>query len=377
MNVQITISSKELYNTLKAVGKVVNNKNTMPVLDGFLFEAKEGYLTITGSDLETTIVTSIETPGSTVEGFDSVMFLVDHKILLDGLKELYDQPVTIYVNDMNSVQIVHSSGQFNLVGMDYEQYPDINALLEQKTEKLSLESHVLVNSLRTVLPFIANDELRPVINSVFCQVQAGKMYFVASNANYLAELVKDNVDSKDIEILLSPKASKIIADLAGKEEMITLEIGERNIKATFGDFTIISRLVDGRYPNYRGVMPKDNSNIAVVDVAEFKSALRRVTVFANKNSNLITIKTSRDKFIISGKDIDFSISATETISCQYPGEEFEIGLKAPFLQQCLQAIESDGVRMSMSDPLRAVLFTPFGDNMRVLTILLMPMMINA
>ena len=353
---------------------MVSSKSTMPVLDYFLFESLDSQLKVTGSDIENTIQTIIDGVELSGEG----KFLIEHRTLLECLKELPEEPITINVDNQRfSVEIIHANGKFNLTGLDPVDYPDIETMKEEETATLNLESHVLVNSIKTVLPFVASDELRPVMNSIYCEVKDGSMFFVASNAHYLAKLIKPNVYFDDIDFMISPKASKIISELAEGKELITLDIGLRNLKASFGDFTVYSRLVEGNYPNYRGVIPTSNTNIALINVSDFKGALRRTTIFANKASSMVVVKTGPGNFTLSAKDIDFNISATENIACEYSGDKFEIGLKAPFLQQCLQTIDSEEMQMAMKDPMGAVLFTPVGDDVQQLTLLLMPMMINA
>nr|WP_319268384.1 DNA polymerase III subunit beta [uncultured Draconibacterium sp.] len=374
MKKELKISSHELYSILKAVGKAVSTKTTMPVLEYFHFKCWNQQLFITGSDLETTITTCTESGEFPAEG----EFLIEHKLLMDALKELPEQPITINVDTESfSIEVVHANGKFNVMGLDPSDYPEISTNDgETSPALLSLESHVFVNGLKTALPFVANDELRPIMNGVFCQLQNEKLHFVASNANYLAELVEPNICFPDVEFILSSKASKIISDLADGEDIIELEVGLKNLKATFGDYTVISRFIEGNYPNYKGVIPQNNQNHVLLNVSEFKGALRRTTVFSNKQSNLVTLKTGATNLVINGKDIDLSISATENIACEYSGDDIEIGFKAPFLEQVLKSVDTEEVKLSMKDALGAALFTPVGDDCPNLTLLLMPMMIN-
>lgn len=379
MKTQVKISSHELYKTLKDVSKVVSNKTTVPALGYFHFEQQDGTLQITGSDVESTIRTMIETNNDEFMVEGPQQFMIEHKILMDALKELPEQPITINVDTESfSVEIVHANGKFNLMGINPEDFTVIENHDDEEPLKLSAESHVIVNGLKTVLPYVADDELRPVMNSVLCEIKDEKMYFVATNANFLARLIEPNVAFQDLSFLLSPKVAKIISDLADGEDLIQLEVGSRTIKATFGEFEVTSRLVEGNFPNYSAVIPTINSNIATVNAKEFIASLKRATLFANKGSSLITIEVIENKMVLNGKDTDFSISATETISCEYSSvnAEIEIGFKAPFLLQCLQSIDTEDVQLKMSDGIRAALFVPSGDDCQDLTLLLMPMKIN-
>ena len=373
--IKIILSSKGLYDKLKAVGKVVSNKSTIVVFDNFHFEVKDELLEVTGSDMAGRITTVVET--DKIEG--SGKFLIEHKLLLDALKELPDQPITIIVYpESYHISIKHEQGTFKMMGQNPDDYTLMKNNDDDSPEVLQVQSHVFVDGVRTALPYVSNDDLRPVMDSVFVKLEKSNLSFVASNASILAECIYEGIFGNDLNFMLDPKIAKIISDLADGEDSIELEIGSRTVAASFGGYEIIYRLVEGNYPNYKGIFPQDNDITVQISTKEFLSSLRRATIFTNKNSSLITINSGNNKLVITGKDDDFSNSAQETIPCSTTGNEIEIGFKAAFLRQCLETIHTDMVLFSLKDFMTAALFTPIEEDetKTSLTILLMPMAIN-
>lgn len=379
MNVHVRVSSKELYNALKAVSKVLSNKSTVPALGYFLFEVIDGHLTVYGSDTEGTITTGIELLGENAGVSEPAKFMIEHKLILDGLKELPDEPIQILVEtDSRNIQVVHSKGKFSMVGGEVEDFSIIENQDPEPPLTLEVESHVLVDGIRTVLPYAGNDELRPIISSVYLECKAGKLSFVASNANFLALQETINSEFPDLSVMISPKFAKILSDLADGEDMITVSIGSKTMTAEFGGYTVTNRLVEGVYPNYRGVFPTNNDKVIIADTRSLISSLKRATIFTNQQSSLIRVDVSNNQLLVKGIDLDYNNSAVETIDCEYSGEDVEIGFKAPFLQQCLSSIYSDEVKITLSDEKRPALLMPVDDepSNTSLTILLMPMLIN-
>lgn len=375
MKIEIIVSSRGLLDKLKAVGKVINQKSLTPAFGYFHFETKNGQLILTAADNEGLISTDVEVYKAEGEG----VFLVEHKILLDGLKELPEEPITISADTESCrISIRHEHGTFNMMGINPDDFVTMKNNDEEPPIEMSVESHIMVEGVKTVLPFSANDELRPVMCTVFVECRNGQLNFVASNANYLALQETREVSFPDFEMLLSPKTGKIIAELADGADMINMKLGSRTLSAKFGDYRIISRLVEGCYPNYRGVIPTGNEKKIEVDKKELISSLKRVSIFTNKGSSLIKLNAKPGQLTISGRDDDFSQSAQETLNCTYEKEDLNIGFKAEFLRQCLETIYSDEVKITMSDSTRPALFLPVDNDPGTtsLTVLLMPMLIN-
>jgi|GEM_PF-174786 DNA polymerase-3 subunit beta len=379
MNGQITVSRNELLNKLTAVGKVVSNKSLIPCHDNFLFEINDGVLSVTGADREGNITKTIECVSQSME---NCKFQIEHKIMLDGLKVLPEQPLIIDVEIKGSsgnATLKHESGIYRIPVISNDDFSVIQQKAGETIRPITLESHVLVDGIKKVIGFAGHDELRPIMNSVLMESKEGKLTFTSTNSNMMGIYEVFNTDLDDFNIVLPLKFGKIISELADGIDTIELQIGSRNLTAMFGDTKIVYRLIEGNYPNFRAVIPRDNDKEVKADVKSFNGALKRTSIFANKSSLLVSLSISDQNLTVSGKDDDFQMSAQEQMSVEYSSTELiEIGFKSEFLLQCLNAIDTPEVRITMRESNTAALISPVydeGDEYHSLTILIMPMMI--
>jgi len=378
MQMRFVVSSTELLSHLQAISKVISSKNTLPILDNFLFELKDDQLIATASDMETTLITTI--PLDTCTGDGIVAFPA--KILLDTLKEFPEQPLTFDI-DINSlaVKINSENGVFSIVGHNGEDFPKLPEKGIDDLVSISVDSEVLLNGVNKTLFATADDELRPVMNGIYVELSSSDLTFVASDAHKLVRYKRlDGRSDISSSFILPKKPASVLRNILAKEEnAVQIEVDEKNAFFTLSNFKLICRLVEGNYPSYNSVIPKNNPNKMTIDRVELYNTLKRVSVFSNPASNLIKIELKLNQLVVSAQDIDFSISARETLQCQYEGEELEIGFKSVFLLEILSNLSSSNVMMELSDPTRAGIFLPYdNDNAdEDVLMLLMPMMINA
>ena len=371
------VSSTALSSHLQAISRVINSKNALPILDCFLFELEDGTLSVTVSDSETTMVTTVEVNESDTNG----RFAVVAKTLLDALKEIPEQPLTFEINPDNyEITVQYQNGKYSLMGQNADEFPQ-SATLGDNAVRVEMEASVLLGGINRSVFATADDELRPVMNGIFVELSADAMTFVASDAHKLVRYKRLDAKSEDeASFILPKKPASLLKNLLPKEDFdVKLQFDEKNAVFTLTGFKMVCRLVEGRYPAYNSVIPLSNPNKLIIDRLEFYNTLRRVSVFANQASNLVRLKLTATQMIVSAQDIDFAISAVETIKCDYDGQEMEIGFKSTFLIEILSNLSSGDVRMALSDPSRAGLLLPAeteSENEDVL-MLLMPMMINA
>ena len=370
--VEITVSSHELLTKLKAVGKVISQSSINPMHDYFLFEVENNNLKLTASNAEGNITTSCEV---TVSG--EARFLIESKLLLNGLKELSEQPITLTVTFDETVHVIlkHESGHYFLQALDADNFPVIAQDVE--TTEIILNSKTFVSGIKATLPFAGNDELRPIMNSIFVEFKNNQLNFTATNSSMMSVKEFFNQQHDDFSFILPVKISKILSEMFF-DENITFNIGTRNVSIASRDTYIVYRLVEGNYPNYRSVIPKSNDKILIAATKDIAGALRRASLFANQSSSLVMLTIAPKHLVISGKDIDFQISAEETVKCEWnSNESLVIGFKSTFLHQCINAVENSDIRLTFSSPERACLLSPDEqDENSSLTILLMPMQIN-
>jgi len=374
---RFVVSSTELLKHLNAISRVISSKNTLPILDNFLFKLEGTRLEVTASDLETTLITQMTLDSVEGEG----VVAIQAKILLDTLKEFPEQPLTFKINlETMSVELLSLNGKYSVPAQNGEDFPALPQLNETHY-RISVSHDVMLNGINKTLFATADDELRPVMNGIFVELSADAMTFVASDAHKLVRYKRLDAKSEDeASFILPKKPASLLKNLLPKEDFdVKLQFDEKNAVFTLTGFKMVCRLVEGRYPAYNSVIPLSNPNKLIIDRLEFYNTLRRVSVFANQASNLVRLKLTATQMIVSAQDIDFAISAVETIKCDYDGQEMEIGFKSTFLIEILSNLSSGDVRMALSDPSRAGLLLPAeteSENEDVL-MLLMPMMINA
>ena len=372
---KFVVSSATLLSHLQAISRVINSKNTLPILDCFLLELDGNVLTITAADNETRLEPKVEVNSS--EGAGSLA--VNSKNLLDPLRELPDQPLTFDVNDETlEVFIYYHNGKYNFVGLKGDEYPKPKELKDSAIV-LNIPAETLFNGINRTVFATADDELRPVMNGIYFDITADDLTFVASDGHKLVRVIhKDVKGDGRSSFILPKKPANLLRTLLPKESgTVELKFDENNAYITMSNFVMICRFVEGRYPNYNSVIPQNNPNHVTLDRLALLNALKRVSVFSNPASSLVKLQLSEDKIVVSAQDIDFLTSAEEVIPCQYNGSVMNIGFKAVFLIDMLNNIPSADVKIELSDPSRAGIILPAEneENEDMLT-LLMPMMLN-
>ena len=374
---KFVVSSTELLSHLLAISKVISSKNTMPILDNFLFRLGETDLTITASDLESTLITSMELDNTEGEG----TIAVPAKLLIDTLKEFPEQPLTFQVNNENfGIEIFSENGKFSITGQSSEEFPESPQVNEESATTVTVDHSLLQKGIEKTLFATAEDELRPVMNGIFVELTADNMSFVASDAHKLVRYKRSDAASDfESSFILPKKPASLLRNLLPKEEHdVKLEFDDKNAIFTLSQYQLICRLVEGNYPSYNSVIPSDNPNKMIIDRLSFYNTVKRVSVFSNQASNLVKLSINDNQLVVSAQDIDYSISAVERLKCEYDGDEIEIGFKSTFLLEILSNIPANDVRVEMSDPSRAGLLLPAEkeEEEEDVLMLLMPMMIN-
>ncbi len=369
------VSSTTLSTHLQGISRVINSKNALPILDCFLFELRDGLLTVTVSDSETTMTTTLEIVESDTDG----RFAITARNLLDALKEIPEQPLTFNI-DLKSLEmtVFYQNGQYSLVGQNADEFPTPVALGENAV-RVGIDAQVLLNGINRAIFATADDELRPVMNGIYFDITTDSITMVASDGHKLVRSKTLAAHGNERAAFILPKKPAVLMkNLLPKEEgPVSIEFDERNAVFTLENYRMVCRLIEGRYPNYNSVIPSNNPNKITIDRQQLLGALRRVSIFSSQASSLVKLCMSVDRMVINAQDIDFSTSAKETLTCQYAGTPMEIGFKSSFLIDILNNIPSDDVLIELADPSRAGVITPIEqEEDEDLLMLLMPMMLN-
>ncbi len=371
------VSSLELLNHLQAISRVISNKSTLPILDNFLFDLQGQKLTLTASDLEVTMITSLDIESVDGEG----LIAMPSRLLLETLKKFPEQPLSFEIDmEKYSISIVTEKGKFSIVGQNGEDFPELPEINEEKASSIQVPVELLETGINKTLFATADDELRPVMNGILLEISPERVNFVASDSHKLVRYQRLDAHAEIEASFILPKkpASSLKSILPKEEGDVAIEFDDKNAIFTLHNYKLVCRLVEGNYPSYNSVIPQDNPNKVIIDRVEFSNTLGRVSLFSNQANNLIKLKLESNKMTVSAQDLDFSISAFEHINCQYNGDEMEIGFKSAFLGEILDNLSSEEVILEMSDPSRAGILLPFEKNENEDELmLLMPMMINA
>ncbi len=371
---KFVVSSTELLNHLQAISKVINNKNTLPILDNFLFKIEGNMLEITASDLETTLITKMKL--DTVS--ESGAIAIPAKFLTEYLGKFSEQPLTFDISiDTFSIRIHSETGESNIMGYDWEDFPQLPELKQDMVSPLRLPADVVLQGIGKTIFATGEDELRPVMNGIFIEMTAQNLTFVASDSHMLVRYQRSDVQAnKDGSFILPKKSASLLKNVLVKEQgEVEISFDDKNAMFQLSEYTMICRLVEGMYPAYNSVIPTNNPNKMIIDRVEFLSSLRRVAMFANQATNLVKLELKGNQITIFAQDIDFSIASHDTLKCQYDGDNMNIGFKANFLAEILSNLSSTDVSLEMSDPSRASLVLPVQSDIEGedILMLIMPM----
>lgn len=364
---------------MNILAKNVESKNTLPILGNFIFIVKEDALSIKAGNVDT-IMTGKVTMDS-VEGEGT--FAVSVKDLLDAVKNIPDQPMTIETDDANNLmKIKHQSGFFSLPTVSADEFPVMVAVSETGCTTITIQEGLLQENIARTVFATAQDELRPVMNGVYFDLTKDHLAIVASDGHQLVRNCLTTIkaeEGKEASLILPKKVSFLLKNfLRGTlESDVTLTFDERRVNITTDNFTIESRLIEGRYPNYNSVIPQNNPNIVAVDRASFVAALKRVAPFSNESSNLARLHVEQNLLQVDTEDFDFSKTASERLAADYSGMPMNIGFNCVRLTEVLANIKAQEISIHLADPSRAALVKPTQQpDGQEITMLIMPMLIN-
>ena len=367
------VNSTALLRELQKLNGVISSNNTLPILDNFLFDINSNNMTIIASDLETTMMSTIS-----VEADVDGKITIPARILIDTLKTFSNQPLTFIVNtETFGIEMSSEMGNYKLAGQNANEFPKTPKLNGSSTT--TIKGDILANAINKTLFASGNDELRPVMSGMFCELSTEQITFVSTDAHKLVKHTRTDISSdKTASFILPKKPLTILKNNISDDADIKLEFNDTNALFTFNNITIICRLIDGKYPNYEAVIPKENPNKLTIETASLLSSIKRVSIYANKTTHQIRLKIAGSELQITSEDLDFANKAEERLSCQYEGTDMEIGFNSKFVIDMLNNIGAEQISLEMSAPNRAGIILPLdgleeGENTLMLV---MPVMLN-
>jgi len=368
------LSSTALLKQLQMLQGVLASSNTLPILDNFLFEVDGKQLTLTASDLETTMTATMA-----VEAKDKGSVAIPARLLLDTLKAFPEQPLTFSIDNKHfGIEIISDQGKYKMTGFSGAEFPKSPVL--DSPSKFALPAGTLATAINKTIFATGSDDLRPVMSGIFFELAEEGVRFVATDAHKLVRYMRTDVKADKAASFIVPKKPLNLVKnvLAGTNAEVSVSYNENNASFTFDNLVLVCRLIDGKYPNYEAVIPKKNPNKLTIDRATFLSSIRRVSIFSNKTTHQVRLTISGSQLAISAEDLDFANEANEKLTCSYEGEDMTIGFNSRFLMDMLNNLECEHVVLEMSAPNRAGILLP-GDAGEVgedVLMLVMPVMLN-
>ncbi len=365
------VSSTELLKQLNIAAGAINANPVLPIMEDFLFVIQDNILTITSTNLETTIKTQLD-----INADENGKIAIPAKILLETLKALPEQPVTISVDEDYNIKILSAFGVYKLSGDTPDDFP--SPPVEDDVETLTIPASKLIKGVSNTLFATSNDELRLAMTGVLFHIDFTKMHFVATDAHKLVKYTVGNLNTDISRSIIVPRKSlNLLKNALNAEGDVQISFNKSNIFFTFGGTKIVCRLIDAKYPEYNAVIPVDNPFEATINRKDFQNSLRRILIYANKSTNQVIINMTEKSMTISAQDLDFSNEATEQLNCYFTGEPMTIGYNAKFLGEMLSVLEDDEIKLQLSTPNRAGLIVPFEDEPgETLLMLVMPVLMG-
>lgn len=370
------VSSSLLLKQLQSISGVLTTNNTLPILDNFLFVLADSEINISASDMETTMTARINVDMAEGEG----KVAIPAKILLDTLKTFSDIPVSFDIeSETFGVSLSAGDGKYRLAGQNGDEYPQLPEIHD--SVKLSINSPILHSAITKTIFAASNDDLRPVMAGIFCQISDEGTTFVATDAHKLVRYHRKDLTSEETSSFILPKKAlnQLRHILVHDEIPVEVEYDKTNARFVFKNLTLTCRLIEGRYPNYSAVIPTTNPNKMTVDRIPFLNAIKRVSIFSNQTTYQVRFKIAGTELTLMAEDLDYANEAKERLTCHYDGNDLEIGFNSKFMVEMLNNLDTEQVLLEMSEPNRAGLISPLNNENEDedILMLVMPVMLGA
>ncbi|MFM2225592.1 MAG: hypothetical protein RJA07_1794 [Bacteroidota bacterium] len=368
------VSTTALLKQLQSISGALAGNKVLPILDSFLFDIQKSNLTLCSSDLETSMITSLD-----IECKDNIKVAIEGKQLIDVLKNLSEQPLTFNIDAENySVEINSDNGIYKLNGEDGDNFPKVPKMNTDATP-ITMAGSTLAHIIGSTFFAIGTEELRPAMTGLFFQLNADGSSFVGTDAHKLVCIKRSDITYNDsISFIVPRKSIGIVKNILPNDlTIISITYDKNNAYFDCGKIQLVCRLIDAKYPDYEAVIPTENPNQLFISKDDLLGALKRVCIFSNKTTNQVALKLKGSALHIEGQDLDFSNEANESLACNYNGADMEIGFNGKFLIDMLAAINADNIKLEMSTPSRAGIILPENqtENEQLL-MLIMPIMLS-
>ncbi len=369
------VSTDVLLKQLQVINGVIGTKTVIPILEYFLFDIEDNQLRIVGTDLEVSMQGAVN-----IESKENGKVAVPSKIIIDILKSLPSQPVTFTINeDTHAIELSSETGKYKISGELAEDFPKFPVITDAMEVKIPAE--VLADAISKTHFAISTDELKPALTGLLTELTPEEIRFVSTDGNRLVKFTYKGLGfNEETSFILPRKSLNVLRTslAASQAEEVELKFNKINAQFSFGNTTIVCRLIDERFPDYNAAIPSDLPNTMVINRFDLLDSLKRIQIFASKSTHQVVLKLESNELNLSSQDLDYSNEAYEKLICEYEGENMEIAFNARYLIEMLSAIESDEVKFGFSEPKRPATIEPLETNENEeITMLIMPIVIRS
>ncbi|HET8771436.1 MAG TPA: DNA polymerase III subunit beta [Gemmatimonadaceae bacterium] len=349
---RFTITREKLQEGLAAVAPAVPSKTTLPVLANLLVQTTERGIRLSGTDLDIAVSTEVT---ADVEGSGAIT--IPARKLSDIARELPPAPVRISATGDQRITLECGRSKFKLLGLPKSEFPNFPAIQFEKA--MRIPSGELQKLISHTAFAASTEESRPILNGVLWELRDDLMRMVATNGHRLAKMEVPAAGAQKSDLIIPPKALDQIRRLFAAEEELEVAQGENHLGFRSPFTSVFTRLIEGPYPGYEQVIPKDNDKFAILDRAAFTSALKRMSVVASDQTHRIRLSFNAGmlKFSVSTPDLG---EAQDELPIRYDGDPLDIGFNASYLLEILRFMPTDEVRMTFRAPERASTLEPEG-----------------
>ena len=365
------VSSSALSKQLAAISGVIVNNPVVPILENFLFEINGKQLTVTASDLQTSMTTAL-----VVEAQESTSIAIPARILLETLRNLPEQPVTFSINESTySVEISSDNGRYRLAGENATDFPQLKMV--QEGVSVDMDAEVLKKAITQTIIATSSDELRPAMNGVYMNFSEASATFVATDGHRLVRYTRSDVGVATQRPFIVPRKTLTLLNalLPNEKQTVNIAFNDHTVYFKLAHISMVSRLIDERYPDYENVIPANNPNKLTINRLSFLSSLKRIAIYANRTTHQIKLAIAGSELQMLAEDFDFSNEANERLTCEYEGDDLVIGFNAKFLIEMLNNLTAEEVELHFSAPSKAGLILPQEKEEDIL-LLIMPVILN-
>ncbi|MGB2804833.1 MAG: DNA polymerase III subunit beta [Candidatus Zixiibacteriota bacterium] len=345
---KFTLPKNQIFSCVQNVMNAVPTRTTLPVLSNMLLEGSNSKLKLAATDLDVSVITTIPI-GSTKKG----AITIPARAFYDILRELPECDVEIYMSE-NRLELKAERGSYKLSGIPAEEYPKLPTV--NLAKEIKIPGADLVGMIKKTIFAVSTDETRPALNGVLWQTSGNNMLMVATDGHRLAKMSLKNTKLKGLheDVIIPPKALNLLMKLLVDEEKeVGIVFEENSIIFNLGDTVLASRLIEGPYPNFDQVIPKDHDKKMVVNKEFLNGAVRRTSILANTLTHQVKFALKKDNLELSSANFDLGGEAKESLPCDYVGEPIDVGYNASYILDVLKQMEGDEVVYELGSPISA------------------------